>query len=102
MEPVCELKNKREGINSASAYVAVMDGDLQHDEQLLPHMLTCSGASPSIVVGSRYVAGGEIGEGLRASLTAGVWKTFGSTGDGSWFSVDTPNWGNCGVGSKQF
>jgi hypothetical protein len=37
MEPVCELKNKREGINSASAYVAVMDGDLQHDEQLLPH-----------------------------------------------------------------
>jgi dolichol-phosphate mannosyltransferase len=73
MEPVCELKNKREGINSASPYVAVMDGDLQHMEQLLPHMLDVLRREPvDLVVGSRYMAGGEIGEGLRASLTAGL------------------------------
>jgi dolichol-phosphate mannosyltransferase len=53
---------------SASPYVAVMDGDLQHDEQLLPHMLDVLRSEPiDVVVGSRYVAGGEIGEGLNSS-----------------------------------
>lgn len=53
---------------SASPYVAVMDGDLQHDEQLLPHMLDVLRREPvDLVVGSRYVAGGEIGEGLSSS-----------------------------------
>src|SRR5271167_4137750 len=50
---------------SASPYVAVMDGDLQHDEQLLPRMLNVlRNESVDLVVGSRYVDGGEIGEGL--------------------------------------
>jgi dolichol-phosphate mannosyltransferase len=50
---------------SASPYVAVMDGDLQHDEQLLPRMLDLLRNEPlDLVVGSRYVTGGKIGEGL--------------------------------------
>jgi dolichol-phosphate mannosyltransferase len=53
---------------SASPYVAVMDGDLQHDERLLPGMLDVLRREPiDLVVGSRYVAGGEIGEGLSSS-----------------------------------
>jgi dolichol-phosphate mannosyltransferase len=53
---------------SASPYVAVMDGDLQHDERLLPHMLDVLRREPiDLVVGSRYVAGGEIGEGLNSN-----------------------------------
>jgi dolichol-phosphate mannosyltransferase len=50
---------------SASLYVAVMDGDLQHDERLLRQMLEVLRCEPiDLVVGSRYVVGGEIGEGL--------------------------------------
>jgi len=53
---------------SASPYVAIMDGDLQHDEQLLPHMLDVLRSEPvDLVVGSRYVAGGEVGEGLSGT-----------------------------------
>jgi dolichol-phosphate mannosyltransferase len=53
-----------EGILSSSAtYVAVMDADLQHDETILPEMLRTLKAEPlDIVVGSRYVPGGAIGE----------------------------------------
>jgi dolichol-phosphate mannosyltransferase len=53
---------------SASPYVAIMDGDLQHDEQLLPRMLEVLKGEPiDLVVGSRYVTGGGIGEGLNSS-----------------------------------
>jgi len=54
---------------SSSAYVAVIDGDLQHDETRLPEMLRLlrSGAC-DIVVGSRHVSGGDAG-GL-----GGVWR----------------------------
>jgi dolichol-phosphate mannosyltransferase len=47
-----------EGILASSApYVAVMDADLQHDEQLLPRMLEILITEPHVdaVVGSRYV-----------------------------------------------
>jgi dolichol-phosphate mannosyltransferase len=48
---------------SASPYVAVMDADLQHDERLLPQMLETLRNEPyDLVVGSRYVAGGGVGE----------------------------------------
>jgi dolichol-phosphate mannosyltransferase len=53
-----------EGILASSApYVAVMDADLQHDEQLLPHMLKTLKTEPAVdgVVGSRYVEHGRIG-----------------------------------------
>jgi dolichol-phosphate mannosyltransferase len=52
-----------EGVMScASPYIAVMDADLQHDERLLPEMLKAleSGAA-DLVIGSRYTAGGGIG-----------------------------------------
>jgi dolichol-phosphate mannosyltransferase len=48
-----------EGMLSSSApYVAVIDGDLQHDETLLPRMLARLQADEAdLVVGSRYTAG---------------------------------------------
>jgi dolichol-phosphate mannosyltransferase len=53
-----------EGMLATSApYVAVMDGDLQHDETLLPKMLELvKSEGLDIVVGSRYTAGGEVGD----------------------------------------
>ena len=50
-----------EGMLASSAlYVAVMDADLQHDERLLPKMLTILKAGESdMVVGSRYGTGGS-------------------------------------------
>jgi dolichol-phosphate mannosyltransferase len=43
-----------------------MDGDLQHDERLLPRMLeTLKDESVDVVIGSRYVADGDIGKGLN-------------------------------------
>ena len=48
---------------SASPYIAVMDADLQHDERLLPQMLEAlDSGSADLVVGSRYVAGGGMGD----------------------------------------
>jgi dolichol-phosphate mannosyltransferase len=48
---------------SAAPYVAVMDADLQHDERLLPQMLrTLDSGASDLVVGSRYVSGGGIGD----------------------------------------
>lgn len=53
-----------EGMLASSApYLCVMDGDLQHDETILPDMLgRLTGQDLDIVVGSRYVAGGAIGD----------------------------------------
>jgi dolichol-phosphate mannosyltransferase len=52
-----------EGIlSSAAPYAAVMDGDLQHDEALLPLMLEKIKAERlDIVVASRYVGDGSVG-----------------------------------------
>jgi dolichol-phosphate mannosyltransferase len=44
-------------------FVAVMDADLQHDEALLPKMLeVLRRGEIELVVGSRFVAGGGVGE----------------------------------------
>jgi dolichol-phosphate mannosyltransferase len=53
-----------EGMLSSSApYLAVIDGDLQHDERLLPRMLEIiKNDDVDIVVGSRYAPGGDIGD----------------------------------------
>jgi dolichol-phosphate mannosyltransferase len=53
-----------EGILASSApYVAVMDADLQHDEAILPQMLAAlRGDECDVVVGSRYVPGGGVGD----------------------------------------
>ena len=56
-----------EGIlSSAGPYVAVMDGDLQHDEKILPLMLDAfvSDLDLDLVIGSRNVHGGSSGNGL--------------------------------------
>lgn len=43
-----------------SPYIAVMDGDLQHDESLLPEMLRILDEDDvEIVIGSRFAAGGN-------------------------------------------
>lgn len=53
-----------EGILSTTApYVAVIDADMQHDERVLPEMLRLlQGGEVSLVVGSRYIAGGGVGD----------------------------------------
>jgi len=52
-----------EGMMASSApYLAVIDGDLQHDEKLLVPMLnTLRQGEEDIVVGSRYISGAGIG-----------------------------------------
>ena len=58
---------------SAAPYVAVIDGDLQHDESLLPLMLRAlQDDRADIVVGSRYLsAGGADASALGATREAG-------------------------------
>jgi dolichol-phosphate mannosyltransferase len=60
-------------LSSSATYVAVIDGDLQHDETILPAMLERlrSGAA-DVTVGSRRVAGGDdsgLAGGLRHHLS---------------------------------
>lgn len=57
-----------EGMLASSApYLAVMDADLQHDERLLPLMLqTLRSQDLDLVVGSRYVQGGTLGDWQRS------------------------------------
>jgi dolichol-phosphate mannosyltransferase len=59
-----------EGILACSApFIAVMDGDLQHDEALLPGMLaTIKERHLDIVVGTRYTAGGSVGDWQKSRL----------------------------------
>ncbi len=63
-----------EGMLASSApYLAVIDADLQHDETLLPKMLQhIRTGDVDVVVGSRYVAGGDVGnwDTTRASMSA--------------------------------
>ncbi len=53
-----------EGIQASSApYIAVIDADLQHDERVLPRMLDLvKNDGLDIVVGSRYIEGGGVGD----------------------------------------
>jgi len=62
-----------EGVLASSApFVAVMDADLQHDESILPAMLAAlRPGDVDIAIGSRYAAGGGIGDwdSRRASIS---------------------------------
>ncbi len=53
-----------EGIMAtASPYVAIMDGDLQHDEKILGEMFRrLTDGDTDLVVASRYVEGGGLGD----------------------------------------
>ncbi len=54
---------------SAAPYAAVMDGDLQHDESLLPAMLAkIKSERLDIIVASRYAAAGSLGEWQRSRV----------------------------------
>ncbi|MBV1707721.1 MAG: glycosyltransferase [Hyphomicrobiales bacterium] len=56
-----------EGMMASSApFIAVMDADLQHDEQILPLMLAQARAGADLVIGSRHVEGGSSGSGFSA------------------------------------
>ncbi|NKC30139.1 glycosyltransferase [Roseomonas sp. BU-1] len=60
-----------EGFLSVSApFVAVMDGDLQHDETILPAMLAAVEGGADIAIGSRHVAGGGAAGGFSAARGA--------------------------------
>lgn len=51
---------------SSSPFLAVIDADLQHDETRLPEMLaTLKAENLDVVVGSRFVAGADIGDFTR-------------------------------------
>jgi dolichol-phosphate mannosyltransferase len=57
---------------SSSPYLAVIDGDCQHDETVLPRMLeVLKSGEADVVVGSRYTDGGGIGswEASRARMS---------------------------------
>lgn len=61
-----------EGMAVTSApYVAVIDGDLQHDEAVLPAMLEKALSGADLVVGSRFADGGSAGDGLSATRLSG-------------------------------
>jgi dolichol-phosphate mannosyltransferase len=54
---------------SAARYLAVMDGDLQHDETLLPRMLDRIKAERlDVVVASRHVGDGGVGEWAKSRV----------------------------------
>lgn len=49
-------------LSTTSPFIAVIDADLQHDERLLPDMLALlRQGEADVVVGSRYMAGGDTG-----------------------------------------
>ncbi len=66
-----------EGILASSApYLAVIDADLQHDETLLPDMLAAIKAEGlDVIVGSRHVPGGGIGDWDRRRATISDFAT---------------------------
>jgi dolichol-phosphate mannosyltransferase len=82
----CLHRKSKRGLSSAcidgikesrTPYVAVMDADRQHDERLLPQMLKClKDGRLDLVVGSRYVPGGSLGQlsGLRTLMSQSATK----------------------------
>jgi dolichol-phosphate mannosyltransferase len=62
---------------TAAPVVAVIDGDLQHDETILPQMLAALRDDPAldIVVGSRFVAGGGTGDWDRDRVAKSAFAT---------------------------
>ena len=64
-------------LSSASPFVAVMDADLQHDEKVLPQMLTrLRTGGADLVAGTRYVEGGSADSfsGSRSAISRAATK----------------------------
>jgi len=66
-----------EGMMSSSAdFLAVMDGDLQHDESLLSTMMDIiSKDDVELVVGTRYMEGGGVGDWDKKRQASSRWAT---------------------------
>jgi dolichol-phosphate mannosyltransferase len=66
-----------EGILATAApIVCVIDGDLQHDETILPQMIAAvQGGQADVAVGSRYIEGGGTGDWSASRLRASQWAT---------------------------
>jgi len=62
---------------TAAPAVAVIDGDLQHDESILPAMLDALQADPALdlAIGSRFVEGGGTGDWDRDRVTKSAFAT---------------------------
>ncbi|MBX3595665.1 glycosyltransferase family 2 protein [Sphingomonas sp.] len=62
---------------TAAPYVAVIDGDMQHDETLLPRMLDAlkGDAALDLAIGSRFVDGGGTGEWDRDRVAKSAFAT---------------------------
>ncbi|MFH5926942.1 glycosyltransferase [Roseomonas xinghualingensis] len=59
-------------LSSSATYIAVIDGDLQHDETILPAMLAAVKGGAEVAVGSRHVEGGAASSGfstIRAAVS---------------------------------
>jgi dolichol-phosphate mannosyltransferase len=62
-----------------ASILGVMDADLQHPPELLPKLIAAILAGNDLSIGSRYVAGGQVGKWnpIRKALsTAAVWATW--------------------------
>ncbi len=65
--------------NTDAAILGVMDADLQHPPELLPKLIASIRAGHDLVIGSRYIAGGRLGNWnpIRKLLSvAAVWVTW--------------------------
>lgn len=60
---------------SAAPVLAVIDGDMQHDEGLLPALFACCNGGTDIAIGSRYVAGGGVGSWDESRASASRFAT---------------------------
>jgi dolichol-phosphate mannosyltransferase len=60
---------------SSAPLIAVMDADLQHDHACLPRMIKAVRQGSDLAVGSRYVAGGGVGEWDSSRHTGSLWAT---------------------------
>ena len=61
---------------SSAPYLAVIDGDLQHDECVFVDMLRhLKQEGYDIVIGSRYAASGSIGDGAGIRAWTSRWVT---------------------------
>ena len=62
---------------SASPYIAVMDGDLQHDEALLPEMLAMiKERGLDVVIASRHTGSGNVGDWQRSRVAISDFATW--------------------------
>lgn len=65
--------------NSDASILGVMDADLQHPPELLPHLASAMLSGCDLAIGSRYAAGGQLGSWnplRRLFSAAAVWATW--------------------------